>query len=115
MQSKTIEVSKQSEGPSQDIRPQTLTPFWPEEAFTVKEAGFLTRKSDGTIRSWCQNNFLGRRVGGGSWLVSKVALAAFLDGDKQALNLYLRGDRTSPAVVKYYERLGISHLVKQGA
>jgi hypothetical protein len=60
-------------------------------------------------------SFLGRRVGGGAWLVSKVAFAAFLDGDKQALNLYLRGDRSSPAVVKYYERLGIGHLVNQGA
>ena len=115
MGSYPVEVRKEHEGPSQDLSPQTLTPFWPEEAFTVKEAGFLTRKSGGTIRTWCQANFLGRRVGGGSWLVSKVALAAFLDGDKQALNFYLRGDRTSPAVVKYYERLGIGHLVKQGA
>jgi hypothetical protein len=38
----------------------------------------------------------------------------FMDGDKQALNAYLRGDRTSPNVVRYYERLGLGHLLTKG-
>jgi hypothetical protein len=31
---------------------------------------------------------LGRRIGGGTWSVSKVALAMFLDGDLKALRAY---------------------------
>jgi hypothetical protein len=36
----------------------------------------------------------------------------FLEGDLKALQLYQAGDRSSPGVVAYYERLGIGHLVK---
>ena len=40
-------------------------------------------------------------------MVSRVALAMFLDGDKGALGLYLDGDRISPRVTAYFERLGV--------
>jgi hypothetical protein len=50
---------------------------------------------------------IGRRVGGGQWIVSKVALAMFLNGDDEALRLYKAGDRTSDRVVAYYKREGL--------
>jgi hypothetical protein len=50
---------------------------------------------------------LGRRVGGGPWLVSKVGLAMFLDGDAKALRAYHSGDRTDPKVIGYFERAGL--------
>lgn len=47
---------------------------------------------------------IGRRVGGGVWVISKVALAMHLDGDAAALKAYLSGDRSSQAVKAYFER-----------
>jgi hypothetical protein len=40
---------------------------------------------------------LGRRVGGGTGSVSKVALAMFLDGDFEALHADHAGERTYPS------------------
>jgi hypothetical protein len=93
---------------------KVLVPYWPEEAGTIKQVASRYNKSDGTIRSWCQNYFLGRIIGPGRWGVSWVAVEMFMDGDKRALNAYLRGDRTSPNVVRYYERLGLEHLLTKG-
>jgi hypothetical protein len=51
-------------------------------------------------------NDVGRRIGG-RWAVSHVALQMLLDGNKHALELYLRRDRSSEAVISYYLQLGI--------
>src|SRR5687767_14568020 len=91
-------------------QPQTLTPYWPEEAVTFKEAAALARVHE--VRAWARTEFLGRPVGPNRWKISKVALAMYLESNASALTAYLRGDRSSPAVVAYYERLGLAHLVK---
>jgi hypothetical protein len=53
---------------------------------------------------WCIQRGLGRRVRGGKWVVSKVALAMHLDGDASTLAAYLAGDRSGPAVKAYFDR-----------
>jgi hypothetical protein len=67
------------------------------------------------MRSWVSRFDLGRKVAAGGWLVSKVALAAFLDGNQEALQKYLLGDRQSPEVTSCFARLGLSHLLPAAA
>jgi hypothetical protein len=83
----------------------TLIPFNKREGMTLTEAAGVAGKSPGTIRNWCVQHDLGRRVGGGTWVVSKVALAMFLDGDTRALRAYHAGDRSSELVASYFQRL----------
>jgi hypothetical protein len=40
-------------------------------------------------------------------MVSRVALAMHLDGDREALKAYLAGDRESPLVTNYFQRFGL--------
>jgi hypothetical protein len=82
-----------------------LIPYDPREGIPLSEATALTGKKVGTIRNWCVQHHLGRRVGGGTWVVSKVALAMFLDGDVKALRAYHAGDRSSELVASYFQRL----------
>ena len=82
-----------------------LIPYDPREGISLSEATALTGKKVGTIRNWCVQHHLGRRVGGGTWVVSKVALAMFLDGDAKALRAYHTGDRSSELVASYFQRL----------
>ena len=89
----------------------TLVPFDIREAIPIKEAAHLAGKSGGTIRLWCEEFGIGRRVGGGNWMVSKVALQMHLDGARQALSLYRRGDRQSDSVVAYFERVGLLAVI----
>ena len=39
--------------------------------------------------------------------MSRVALAMWLDGAREALNAYIAGDRISPLVTEYFERCGV--------
>jgi hypothetical protein len=84
-----------------------LIPYDPREGISLSQATALPGKKVGTIRNWCVQHNLGRRVGGGTWVVSKVALAMFLDGDTKALRAYHSGDRTSDLVVVYFRRAGL--------
>ena len=77
---------------------QTLIPFDKREGFSLGEAADRAGKSIGTVRNWGIQHGLGRRVGGGTWIVSKVAFAMFLDGEMVALAAYKRGDRSSELV-----------------
>ena len=83
--------------------PQVLRPFHRSEAHSIAEAARVAGRSVRTIRDWCARLDIGRRVGG-QWAVSRVALAMFLDGDREALASYLRGDRISRSVLEYFER-----------
>jgi hypothetical protein len=83
-----------------------LVPFDAREAITLKVAAAIAGKSEGTIKNWCLNHGIGRRIGG-VWAVSRVALAMFLDGDHRALAAYLGGDREGRLVVIYFERAGL--------
>ena len=85
----------------------TLIPYDKREGFSLGEAANLAGKSVGTIRNWCLQHGLGRRVGGGTWVVSKVAFAMFLDDDMVALAAYQSGDRSSPLVAPYFERFNL--------
>ena len=84
--------------------PRVLIPFNRDEAMTVSEAAYVARKSAGTVRQWASRFDIGRRVGGGDWMISRVALAMLLDGDNDALRSYLTGDRQSEDVHAYFVR-----------
>jgi hypothetical protein len=85
-----------------------LFPFDKQESISLKEAADRAGKSVSTMRAWCEKHGLGRRIGGGTWSVSKVALAMFLDGDQRALLAYHAGDRKSERVAGYFERAGLN-------
>ena len=86
--------------------PQVLRPFHRSEALSIAEAASIAGRSVRTVREWCARLDIGRRIGG-QWAVSRVALAMFLDGDRDALAAYLHGDRTSRTVITYFERCGV--------
>jgi hypothetical protein len=86
--------------------PQVLIPFSLAEALTVAEAARTAGVTARTMRSWCNARDIGRRVGG-TWRVSKIALAMHLDNDWEVLRLYLGGDRHSAAIIGYFERCGV--------
>jgi hypothetical protein len=92
--------------------PQVLVPFHRGEVLSIAGAADIAGRSVRTLREWCQLHYIGRRIGG-QWAVSKVALAMHLDGNRDALNGYLSGDRSSPAIVAYFERCGMP-LPRQG-
>ena len=89
-----------------------LSPFDKHECISLKQAADIAGKSESTLRGWCEQHGLGRRVGGGTWSVSKVALAMFLDGDAKALRAYHAGDRSSEMVAPYFERM--FHQIRNG-
>jgi hypothetical protein len=90
--------------PSEETTWRVLVPFDVREGIDLASAARRAGKSPTTIRNWCNQHGLGRRVGGGVWIVSKVALAMHLDGDADALSAYLAGDRSCPAVKSYFDR-----------
>lgn len=92
----------------EDLAWKVLVPYDPREGISLKAAAALAGKSESTVRVWCVQHGLGRRVGGGVWVVSRVAFAMFLDGDQGALTAYLAGDRSSSLVVKFFERCDLS-------
>jgi hypothetical protein len=84
-----------------------LVPFDNRECMSLKEAAAIASKSVSAMRARCEEHGLGRRVGGGTWMVSKVALAMFLDGDLRALRAYHAGELTSELVAAYFKRVGL--------
>ena len=72
----------------------TLMPYDKREGVPLNIAAERAGKSPGTVRNWSIEHGIGRGVGGGQWIISKVALAMFLDGDEEALRLYKAGDRS---------------------
>ena len=62
------------------------------------------------MRGWAEEHGLGRRIGGGTWSVGRVALAMFLDGEMRALRPYHAGDSTD-LVAKYFDRVGLADMV----
>jgi len=95
-----------------ESRNHCLIPFNPREAISVSVAARRAGRSERTIRLWCEQHGIGRRVGGGPsqpgpWMVSKVALALYLDGEHAALQSYLEGDRSPPLIGTYCRREGV--------
>src|SRR3954462_6378281 len=100
-------------GSEADQRPHVLIPFHPREAITTAVAARIAGRAERTVRLWCEQPHIGRRVGGGPWMVSRVALAMFLDGDDAAHADYLAGDRAGAGVAVYYRRAGLSRLLRE--
>lgn len=84
-----------------------LTPYDPREGMTLKQAAGRAGKSETTVKNWCLNRGIGRRVAGGVWVVSKPALEMLLDDDHAALLAYHSGDRSSAGVRAYFDRTGV--------
>jgi hypothetical protein len=80
----TVSVGSATPAP----RTFTLVPFTNDEAISIGKAAAIAGKSERTIRNWCIGHGIGRRVAGGTWAVSRVALAMLLDGDHDALASY---------------------------
>ena len=87
-------------------KPHVLLPFDIREAVSISDAARIVGRTTVTVRAWAANFDLGRLVGG-RWMISRVALAMHLDGDRTALGAYLSGDRESPLVVAYFARFGL--------
>jgi hypothetical protein len=95
-----------------DVTWRVLVPFHVREAMDVEGAAVMAGRCDRTIRIWCAKHGIGRRIAGGNWMVSRVALAMLLDDDQRALGAYLDGARGSfEPVAAYYRRLGLGALL----
>jgi hypothetical protein len=88
---------------------QVLRPYHRAEAITTEQAAQIAGRSIRTLREWCLCFDIGRRIGG-QWAVSLVALMMHLDGNRDELAAYLRGDRCSRLVTEYFERCGVPLL-----
>jgi len=86
-----------------------LVPYDKREALSVRAAAEKAGRSASTIRAWCERYSIARRIAGGNWEVSRVALQMLLDGKMEALAAYHAGDRKSPAVAAYFERFGLDN------
>jgi hypothetical protein len=94
-----------------DLATWCLRPYDGREALTVHQAVAIAGRSAGTIRNWVAARGIGRRIVGGKIAVSRIAMAMLLDDDHKALADYLEGKRDVPAVIQYYERLGLADVL----
>lgn len=86
--------------------PKVLVPYDRREAISLAQAAKVCGKSQSTVRGWCSRYWIGRRVVGGKWEVSRAALQMLLDGNNAALEAYLSGDRKGPLVARYFDAIG---------
>jgi hypothetical protein len=93
----------------------TLNPYAGEERLSIGEAATIAGRSERTLRNWCVEHGIGRRIAGGNWAVSKVALQMLLDGDDRALIAYRdHGARAQyEPVAKYFRQCGLSDLLER--
>src|SRR5215207_3089105 len=89
---------------------QVLTPYNPAEAISPQASAIIAGKDPSTIKYWAETYHFGRKIAG-RWEISHPALLMFLDGDKVALRAYLDGDRQSERVLRYFARAGL-HLME---
>lgn len=92
---------------------RVLVPFDRREGVTIEEAAACAGRDVRTLRRWCIEHGIGRRIAGGPWTVSRVALAMLLNGDRRALRLYLAGDRNSSDVSSYFVDAGLADLLQR--
>jgi hypothetical protein len=90
-----------------------LQPYDRREGMELHAAAEYAGKSQSTLRNWCERHGIGRRIAGGNWTVSRVALQMLLDGDISALSEYHMGNRAHPTVSMYFERAGLKCLISQ--
>lgn len=106
-------VSGRSPRLSEASNGRCLIPFDRREGLTTAEAAARANRTERTIRMWCRDHDIGRRVAGGPWMVSRVALAMHLNDDAAALRSYLVGDRKGPTVTAYFAAEGLGDLVER--
>jgi hypothetical protein len=87
-----------------------LVPYDKREAMSIEQAAERAGKSPSTMRNWCVQHAIGRRIGNGHWEVSKVALQMFLDGNWDALASYHSNNR-DPILMGYFQHAGLGCLV----
>jgi hypothetical protein len=95
--------------------PLVLIPYDRREALTVRQAAELVGRSEACVRGWAALHDLGRRIGGGGWEISRVALSMHVENDRRALTAYLAGDRSSELVAPYFKRHHLENLLTGGA
>jgi hypothetical protein len=83
-----------------------LKPYDPIDAIGIRAACKLSGWSRPRVIELCEQNGLGRKIGA-RWAISKVALHAFLNDDREGLSAYLGGDRAGPAVTCAYHAAGV--------
>jgi hypothetical protein len=88
-----------------------LMPFDKRECLSLKQAADRADRTESTLRNWCDEYGLSRRIGG-KWAVSKVALRMYLESDLKALRAYHAGNRTDPGLVRYFEREGLAGVLQ---
>src|ERR1700682_2051299 len=94
------------------VTSRALIPFDVEESTTIQQAAGIAGKTPRTMRRWGVGFGIGPRIGG-HWAVSRVALATYLDGNKDALAAYHDGARGHcEPVAEYYRRLGLGDLLR---
>lgn len=86
---------------------RVLIPYDPRESISAKQAARDADCCGVTIKTWCEDHGIGRKVGG-RWRVSKVALAMFLESNFDALAAYHKGERNGELVGPYFKRSGLS-------
>jgi len=110
MQPHTQNIDRRSAAVVRSGDSRCLIPFDRREGMTTAEAAEQANRTERTIRMWCRDHDIGRRVAGGPWLVSRVALAMYLNGDTAALSAYLAGHRRSSGVWPYFAAEGLEEL-----
>lgn len=94
--------------PSEQPNVIVLTPYDPREGMSLKQAAARAGKSETTVKNWCLNRGIGRRVAGGVWVVSKPALEMLLDDDHASLAAYHSGDFSPTSLVHiYFQRTNV--------
>ncbi|WP_186383911.1 hypothetical protein [Methylobacterium dankookense] len=81
----------------------------------MAQAAIIAKRSPRTVREWAARHDIGRRIAGGDWMVSRVALLMLLEGDAAALALYLSGERQSADVDRYFSRLRCNNFAEISA
>ena len=84
-----------------------LSPYDKREAMSVRAAAEKAGRSVSTLHNWCERHCIARKIAGGNWEVSRIALQMLLDGDLEALAAYSAGDRASPHVAAYFKQFGL--------
>jgi hypothetical protein len=80
----------------------------------MKEAVDITGKSQRTLRRWCIEDGIGRRIAGRQWLISLPALYMRIEGDDEALIGYRDGARAQfEPVARYFRRFDLGDLLQR--
>jgi hypothetical protein len=89
-----------------------LVPFDPREAMTVDAAAKIAGRNARTIRNWCIESGIGRRMAGGPWAISRPLFFMFIEDKRRELTDYFDGRPLTQVHVEYFERFGLGDLLR---